>query len=100
MCPSKVSLKVLSSHVSALFRNYEHNGLMYIIDISTHFLLLFNIISLFQSRFYETWVVGLINKVIIVTYFDWDQHSVFDIVILTCECAVSRLQTLWSCVCP
>ena len=41
----------------------------------------------------------LINFFIIVTYFVWGQHSVFDIVIVTCECAVSNLQTLWSCVC-
>ena len=59
----------------------------------------FNIILSFQLRCSETRVVVLINKVIIVTYFDWDQNSVFDIVIVTCERDVSKLQTLRPIVC-
>ena len=57
------------------------------------------IILLFQYRCSEPLVVGLINTVIIVNYFAWGQHSVFDIVIVTCECAVSKIQTLRSIVC-
>ena len=38
----------------------------------------------------EPRVVGLINTVIIATYFTWGQHSVFEIFIVTCECAVSK----------
>ena len=59
----------------------------------------FYIISSFHSRCSETRVVGLINTVIIVTYFGWGYYSVFEIIIVTCECAVSKLQTVWSYVC-
>ena len=48
----------------------------------------FYIISLFRLRYSETRVVGLINIVIIVIYFDWGQHIVFDIGSVTCECAI------------
>ena len=82
-----------------MFRNYKHYGRVYVIDINTHVLPLFLYFFLFQSRCYGPRVVGLINTVIIVTYFAWYQHSVFGIVIVTCECAVSRLQTLRSIVC-
>ena len=34
----------------------------------------FYIVSLFRLRYSETRVVGLINIVIIVIYFDWGQH--------------------------
>ena len=57
------------------------------------------IILLFQSRFSEPPVVGLINTVIIVEYCDWGQNSVFEIVIVKCECAISKLRTLRSIVC-
>ena len=53
----------------------------------------------FHPRCSETRVVGLTNTVIIVTCFDWDQHSVFDIVIVMCECNVSKLWTLRSILC-
>ena len=59
----------------------------------------FYIISSFRLHCSETRVVGLINIVIIDTYFVWGQHSVFDIAIVTCECAISKLQILWSRVC-
>ena len=97
---SIASFKLLWSHVIALFQNYEHNGLVYVIDINKHVLPSCYIIPLFQSCCSETLIVGLINTVIIVTYFAWDQHSVFDIVIVTCECAVSKQQTLLSFVYP
>ena len=59
----------------------------------------FYIISSFHSRCSEPQVVGLINTVIIVTYFTCGQHSFFDIVIITCECAVAKIRTLRSIVC-
>ena len=59
---------------------------------------LYNILS-FHLRCSESQVVGLINTVIIVTYFTWGQPSVFDNVIATCECAVSKLRTLRSILC-
>ena len=59
----------------------------------------FNIISSFQSRYSEPRVVGLFNTVIIVNYFAWGQHTVFEIIIVNCDCAVSKLRTLWYRVC-
>ena len=59
----------------------------------------FYIISLFHLRCYKTRGVGLINTVIIVTYFPWGLHSAFGIFIVTRECAVSRLRTIRSIVC-
>ena len=59
----------------------------------------FNIILSLQSHFSETLVVGLINTAMIVDYFVWGHHSVFDIVIVTCECAVSKLRIPRSIVC-
>ena len=59
----------------------------------------FYIISSFHLRCSEPRVVGLINTVIIVTYFAWVQHSAFDIVIVMCEGTVSKLQTLRYIVC-
>ena len=52
-------------------------------------------VLLLQSCCSETIVVGLINTVIIVTCFAWGQHSVFDIVIVTCDCAVLKLQNYY-----
>ena len=57
------------------------------------------IVLLFQYRCSEPLVLGLINTVIIINYFAWGQHSFFDIVIVTCECDVSKLQPLRSIVC-
>ena len=57
------------------------------------------IISSFQSRCYETRVVGLINTVIIVTYLDFGQNTVFEIVVVTCEWDVSKQRTIRSSVC-
>ena len=48
----------------------------------------FIIILSFHSRCSEPRVVGLINIFIIVTYFAWGKHIVFDIIIVTRECAV------------
>ena len=57
------------------------------------------IISLFQLHYSEIWVVVLINTVIIVTYFTWGQHSIFDIVIVKCKCAISKQKALQSIIC-
>ena len=56
-------------------------------------------ISSFQSRCSEPRVVGLIDTIIIVTYFVWGQHRAFDVVIVECVCNISKLQTLRSIVC-
>ena len=144
--------------MSALFRNYKHYGLVYVIDINTHVLLYFlyyffillaliwimsngfnqysyychwfslwpvfrlwhchchvwvrcfetkNIMVLcmssvlihmsyftfyiiwsFYLHWYEPQAMGLTNTVIIVTSSVFVQFFVFDISILTCECAV------------
>ena len=58
----------------------------------------FYIILSLHLRCSETQVVDLINTVIIVTYFSLGQNNVFDIVIVTCECAVSKQRTLRSIV--
>ena len=44
-------------------------------------------------------VVGLTNTVRIVTYSVLVQFFVSDLVIVTCVCAVLKLQKAWSCVC-
>ena len=59
----------------------------------------FYFISLLHSYFSEPRVVVLTNIVIIVAYFAWCQKTVFDNVIVTCECAVSQLQSLRSIIC-
>ena len=57
------------------------------------------IILSLHLRCSEPRVVILISTFIIVTYFYWGHHIVFDIVIVTCECAVLKLRILRSIVC-
>ena len=57
------------------------------------------IILLLFLRCSEPRVLGSINTVIIVTYFAWGHHSVFDIFIVMCECAFSKRLTLRYILC-
>ena len=59
----------------------------------------FCIILLLQLCCSEPRVVGLINTVIIVTYLDFGQNTVFEIVVVTCEWDVSKQRTIRSSVC-
>ena len=70
--------------MSALFWNYKHYGIVYVIYINTYVLLFY--LYYFVVPFALFWNTGCgFNQYSYYYYlFDWGQNSVFDIVIVKC----------------
>ena len=93
-----LSLALTYSRVSELFWKYEHYGIVYVIDINTHVLLYFLYYFVVLFTLFWNKCRGFNGYSYYCYLFSLGPVFVFDIAIVTCECAVSKLQTLWSCL--